>query len=74
MRESTDFSGETISILRAVEHEFDMSGLSAGLYGEYAAIVAGRILFAVLSTDIKQPLSAIQITEISTSIQEALDD
>lgn len=76
-----DFSGITKSILNAVEHEFAMSGLSSGIYGQYASVVAGRILFSVmhsinnsLPSDHKLPLSDDEIYKISSSIQEALDD
>lgn len=64
--------GVTSSILSAVEHEFQMSGLSSGLYAEYAGTVAGRVFFAVMcSLKNYHNLTDKQISDIQDEIQKA---
>lgn len=36
------------NILKGVEHEYEMGGLSSGLYGDYASDVARNVVIAVL--------------------------
>jgi len=69
-----DLSGVTRSILNAVQDEFRMSGLSNGLYGEYASTVAARIVFHVLCEVDSAHLSDEERYKITNSIETALDD
>ncbi len=49
MKTPTDRLSELIqNILKGVEHEYEMGGLSSGLYGDYASDVARNVVIAVL--------------------------
>ena len=63
---------ETRRALKSVEEEFEMSGLSSGVYGDYAAKVAAKMVGFMLDSTVNE-LSDDGISSIRKSIEGAAE-